>query len=56
MFGIEDKWVAAAYLFCIASTILCVVYSLLTRNKGDEPVKPDDVKWVNEEKKSEQEL
>lgn len=56
MLGIEDKGILAAYLLCIASSVLCVVYSLLTRNKGDEPIQPSDVKWVAEEKKVEQEF
>ncbi|MFA5424213.1 MAG: symporter small accessory protein [Phycisphaerae bacterium] len=58
MLGIEDKWVAAAYILCIASTLLCVLYGIINWNKGDE--KPDerveDVHWAQEEKKVEQEL
>ena len=56
MLGIEDKWVALAYLLCLASTFLCVVYAWGNRNRGDETVEPDDVKWVAEEKKMEEEL
>lgn len=51
MLGIEDKGILAAYVLCIGATVLCVVYGILFRNKGDEEVKPDDVKWVSEEKK-----
>jgi hypothetical protein len=54
--GIEDKWVALAYLLCILSTILCVVYGIINWNKGDEDVKSEDIKWVSEEKKVEDEL
>ncbi|MGH2271538.1 symporter small accessory protein [Anaerohalosphaeraceae bacterium U12dextr] len=54
MLGIEDKGVVAAYLLCIVSAGLCVVYGLLNWNRGDEPVEPDDVKWVAEEKKVEE--
>ncbi len=45
MFGFGDGWVAAAYVICIASTILCVVYGLLHWNVDDtfpEPVHPAD--------------
>lgn len=53
MLGIEDKGVVAAYVLCIVSACLCVVYGLLNWNRGDESVEPDDVKWVAEEKKVE---
>lgn len=56
MLGLEDFGVVAAYLLCIASTLLCVVYGLATWNEGDEPVEPADVKWVAEEKKVEEEF
>lgn len=56
MLGIEDMWVWLAYLLCIVSTILCIVYGIICWNKGDEPVQPDDIKWVAEEKKVEEEL
>jgi hypothetical protein len=48
--GIKDGWVAACYLLCILSTVLCIVYGLINWNKGDEPVKPEDVDWAKEEK------
>ena len=54
--GIEDKYVWLAYVLCIASAILCVVYGLITRNRGDEPVGAEDVRWANEEEKVEEEL
>ncbi len=50
MLGIADSQVFLAYLLCILSTLLCVVYGFLTWNKGDEPVKPEDVEWAKEEK------
>ena len=56
MLGIEDKWVALAYILCIASALVCVIYGVLNWNKGDEDVAPDDIKWVQEEKKVEEEL
>lgn len=55
--GIEDKYVAAAYILCVASTVLCVVYGLINWNRGSEPEQSsEDVKWAQEEKKVEQEL
>ena len=56
MLGIEDKGVMAAYLLCIVSAILCVVYGLLNWSRGDDSVEPDDVKWAIEEKKVEDEI
>lgn len=56
MLGIEDKGVLSAYLLCIASTVLCVVYGLINWNRGAEDVGVDDVKWAAEEKEIEQEL
>jgi hypothetical protein len=50
MLGFQDFWVAAAYWLCILSTLLCVVYGLKNWNKGDEPVKQEDVQWAKEEK------
>ena len=54
MLGIEDKGVLAAYLLCLVSASLCVVYGVLNWNRGDEPVEPDDVKWVDKEKEANQ--
>ena len=54
--GIDDFWVLLAYLLCILSTILCVVYGVLNWNRGDEAVEPSDVRWVAHEKKAEEDL
>ena len=56
MLGIEDKGVLAAYLLCIASAIICVVYGLINWNRGDDSIEPDDVKWAIEEQKVESEI
>ena len=56
MLGIPSLGVASAYLLCIASTILCVAHAWRNWNKGDETVEVDDVKWVAEEKKAEEDL
>jgi len=54
MFGL-GSYVALAYVLCLGSTILCVVYGIIMWNKGDEPVKQEDVKWAEEEKKEQAE-
>ena len=56
MIGIEDFWVFFAYLLCILSAALCVVYGLVNWNHGEEGTEPDDVKWATEEKKVEEGL
>jgi len=56
MLGIEDKYVWLAYVLCIASTLLCVIYGLITWKRGDESVEEADVHWAEEEKKVEEEL
>ena len=56
MLGIEDKYVWLAYVLCIASSLLCVAYSLLMRNRGQDQVEQQDIKWTAEEKKVEEEL
>jgi hypothetical protein len=53
MLGISDVWVVAAYMLCIASTVLCVVYGVLMWNKGAEPIKEEDVAWAQEEEAEE---
>ncbi len=57
MLGFEDGWVAAAYILCIASSLLCVVYGAINWNRGgnDEPT-ATDAKWAKEEDKLEEEL
>ncbi|MFW6062185.1 MAG: symporter small accessory protein [Planctomycetota bacterium] len=56
LLGIEDRWVWLAYLLCVISALLCVVYGLLTWNRGDEPVEQDDLQWMQEEQKAEEEF
>ena len=56
MLGIEDPVVLLAYLLCILSAALCVIYGLLNWNRGDEPVAPVDVQWAAQEDKVEQDL
>ncbi len=56
MFGIEDPQVWLAYLLCILSAVLCVVYGVINWNRGDETVYAEDKKWVDGEKEIEEEL
>jgi hypothetical protein len=54
--GIEDPRIWSAYLLCILSAVFCVIYGMMNWNKGDETVRPEDVKWVKDEKKVEEGL
>ena len=56
MLGLDHAGVWMAYLLCILSAALCVVYGAINWNRGDEPTKPEDVTWAQEEKKVEEEL
>lgn len=56
MLGFKDPWITAAFILCILSTLLCVVYGGLNWNKGDEELSNDDKKWAEDEEKLEQEL
>jgi hypothetical protein len=56
MLGIDDPWVLAAYLLCIGSTLLCIVYGIICWNRGDEPVRPVDEAWAAQERKVEEEV
>ncbi len=55
MLGINDNYVLAAYLLCLASTALCVVYGLINWNRGDDSIKQEDAQWAAQDKKIEQE-
>ena len=54
--GIEDPFVWSAYLLCILSAVVAVVYGALNWNKGEEPVRSEDVKWVKDEKEASEDL
>jgi hypothetical protein len=56
MLGIENTWVALAYLLCLASAALCLVYGWRNWNRGDETVQEEDVHWAAEEDKAEDKL
>ncbi|HOW35647.1 MAG TPA: hypothetical protein PL155_04475 [Candidatus Omnitrophota bacterium] len=54
--GIDDWGIWSAYLLCILGAIFSVVYGIINWNKGDEEVYPEDVRWVRDEKKAEEEV
>ena len=54
--GIQDPWVSLAFVLCIASCILCVVYGALNWNKGGAAPDAEDKRWATEEDKLDKEL
>ena len=58
MLGIEDKWVSIAYILCIVSALLCLVWGIIKWNKDDpESESEEDVrKWAEEEDRVEEDL
>ncbi len=50
--GIEDPWVWGAYVLCILSMLLCVVYGIINWNKGaedeEEEIK-EEMEWHKKE-------
>lgn len=56
MFGIDDKWVSLVYALCIASTLLCVIYSAINWNRGDDTMNEEDVQWQKKDKEVEDHL
>lgn len=57
MFGIHDFWIWSAYLLCILSTVLCVIYGALMWNRGAETTpSKEDMDWAAEEDKISEEL
>ena len=58
MFGIEDPWVALAYILCILSALLCLIWGGLKWNKDDSTLEPEEEirQWAEEEDRVEEEL
>lgn len=54
--GLSDPWIIAAYVGCLASAALCLVYGLLAWNKGAEPTRPADQQWAEHEDEIAEEL
>ncbi|MDF7824588.1 hypothetical protein P4B35_11230 [Pontiellaceae bacterium B12227] len=58
MLGIEDGWVVLAYLLCIVSALLCLVWGALKWNVDDTVEEPEEEirQWAEEEDRVEEEL
>ena len=56
MMGIESTTVWLAYLLSIVSALGCVIYGLVSWNKGASEIKEEDRVWLEEEKTIEEEL
>jgi hypothetical protein len=54
--GIADPKIWSVYILCILSAVFCVIYGVINWNKGDEPIHPEDKKWVEDEKEVEEKL
>ena len=59
MLGISDPYVLSAYVLCILSTLLCVIYGALNWNKGSETETDEieeELEWEKEEEKMKDEI
>ena len=57
MLGFADGWITSAFILCILSSLLCVVYGIVNWNKGgNEQEKEEDRQWAKEEEKIKEEL
>lgn len=56
MLGLETPAIWSAYLCCILSTLICIIYGAINWNKGDDQVFPEDKKWLDDEKQVEDTL
>ncbi len=57
MLGIEDPWVAAPYILCLLSALLCVVWGVLKWNQSEDDEPEDEIRhWAEEENRVEEEL
>ena len=59
MLGLGDFSVFAAYVLCVLSAVLCVVYGVVNWNKGGDvsaEVAAEEARWDIEEKKIDEEL
>ncbi|MFP4054595.1 MAG: symporter small accessory protein [Phycisphaerae bacterium] len=56
LLGIDDVYVWLAYVLCVASALLCVVYGAINWNKGEEQVEEEDLSWAQHEREVEEDL
>ena len=56
MLGFTDGWIALAYILCVLSTLLCVVYGIVNWNRGakEETVQvSEEMDWEKKDIESE---
>ena len=56
MFGLHDFWIVSAFVLCILSAVLCVVYGIVNWNKGagsESREIEEEMQWNENEKKIE---
>jgi len=58
MLGIEDPWVVTAFILCMISALLCLVWGIVKWNLDDpEDESEEEIKqWAKEEDRVEEEL
>jgi len=58
MLGIEDPWVVTAFILCITSALLCLVWGIIKWNQDDpDPESDEEIRlWAEEEDRVEEEL
>ena len=56
MLGIPDVGIWLAYVLCIASALLCVVYGIINWNKGGEETSEQDAQWEAKEEEIDSKL
>ena len=56
MLGLGDFSVSLAFILCLLSSLVCVVYGAVNWNKGEEPPAPDDEAWAKAEEEFEEEF
>jgi hypothetical protein len=52
MLGIHDPWILAAYLTCVLSAVLCIIYGAYNWNRGGENEEveiKEENKWQKDE-------
>ena len=56
--GIPDPWISSAFILCLASTLLCIVYGAINWNKGDESETDlkKDKEWLEHEIEAEEKM
>ena len=58
MLGIEDPWVVTAFILCIISALLCLVWGIAKWNQDDSESESEEEirQWAEEEDRVEEEL